>query len=159
MKSIIINLSLSFSTYHLSTEKVDHFEFLGYISADEQKAKGITVKVFSGNRCFSNYTTTGNGKFIFIGGSEKLYVLQFEKEGYVTKKIVINTQNTKELMERIDEYSFSIELLEEEVGENYYDFPTAVIEVDRMKNEFMYNKNYMNSIRNSMVEDAQLVSY
>lgn len=164
IETILISLSLLFTPYYLSAQKINHFEFVGHVMLGKQKVKDVTIKVFDGNRCFSNYTTKRNGKFIFVGGSEKIYTLQFEKEGYATKRIIVNTKNTRKLKSKVDIYKFYVEMEKEvlekfETSYNDSDFPAAIIEIDKSKNRFVHNKSYSHNIeKKAMVSNVNIVS-
>jgi hypothetical protein len=142
IRSLLLGFTfVLFSGSFMAQEIVNH-EFSGKIFVNGKKAKDVTVKVFDGNDCFSVYKTRGNGKFVFTGGAEKHYTLQFEKEGYVTKRVLIKTFNTKELEEDTRIYKFDLDMVEEAQGDVDDDFPVAIIEIDSDEPEFKVNATY-----------------
>ena len=83
--SLISFFFLAMSNFSMAQNVNDH-EFVGRIYIDGKKAKNVTVMAFEGNKCFSKYETKSNGRFVFTGGVEKYYTLQFEKERIRNKK-------------------------------------------------------------------------
>jgi len=141
--AIIISLLL-FNVKDLSAQNFDSHEFKGNVFLDGKKAEGVVVKVFDDNDCSSEYKTKWNGKFIFIASCEKYYTLQFEKEGYVTKRIVIKTEDTRNLDFVTKTYKFDVSLVKKEQGVDYssHDFPIAILELNPHNREFEFNKEY-----------------
>ena len=142
---LLIALSLfMFNTKDLVAQQSNNHEFIGYTYIDGKKAKDVVVKVFDDNKCFSEYETKGNGKFIFTAACEKYYTLQFEKEGYLTKRIVIKTDNTKDLDFVTKTYKFDVSLDKKDPSLDYsaYDFPIAILELNPHNRAFEFNKKY-----------------
>jgi len=142
--SLFVLSLLMLSVKPALAQDINKHEFIGYTFIDGKKAKDVVVKVFDDNNCFSEYETRSNGKFIFTANCEKHYTLQFEKEGYVTKRMVIKTDNTSDLEYVTKTYKFDVSLLKKEQGVDYgqYDFPIAIIELDKRNMEFTFNKKY-----------------
>ena len=132
------------SVQDTAIKQVNSHEFLGKVFIDGKKAKGVTVKVFDDNVCFSVYTTKNNGKFVFTADCEKHYTLQFEREGYVAKRLIVKTHKTSDLDYFTEEYSFDITLNKEIKDTDYslHDFPIAIIQIDNDLREFKFNKRY-----------------
>ncbi|MBL4707126.1 MAG: hypothetical protein JKY48_01625 [Flavobacteriales bacterium] len=142
-KRKISTLLLLISFNFLSAQVFKSHEFSGQILIGDKKAKEVTIKVFNRNACSSTYRTTRNAKFIFIAGIEEYYTLSFEKEGYVTKRVVIDTKYTRKIKET-EPFKFDIILEKEIEGVNYaeHDFPVAIIKIDKKTKEFGYSKEY-----------------
>jgi hypothetical protein len=119
-------------------------EFVGKIFIDGKKAKDVTVKVFDDNDCFSEYKTKNNGKFVFTADCERHYTLQFEREGYVAKRLIVKTYKTGDLEHFTKNYRFDITLNKEmeDVDYSLHDFPIAIIQIDNDLREFKFNKRY-----------------
>ncbi|MFT6166666.1 MAG: hypothetical protein ACJAV5_001637 [Vicingaceae bacterium] len=122
----------------------NYHEFEGKVFTNQGKAEGVTIKVFEGNECSSTYDTKPNGKFYFTAETEKYYTLQFEKAGYVTKRVVIKTHNTKDVENYTKPYQFDITLDEEfsDIDYSLHDFPMAIIEFNVGHAAFEFNKKY-----------------
>lgn len=132
-------------------------EFEGIVFINGKKAKDVVVKVFDRNTCFSDHTTKRNGKFFFTAASEKHYTLQFEKEGYVTKRVVVKTHETGDLDYFTKNYKFDVELEKEQEHVDYslHDFPAAIIQIDSQQKEFEANKRYSKNLRQTMKLKSQ----
>lgn len=144
-KSLLITLTLLTGiSKFAAAQLVNSHEFLGTVFIEDKRAKDVKVMVFEGNKCFSEYETKLNGKFIFTAGIEKYYTLQFEKEGYVTKRVVIKTHNTRGLKEETKTYKFDITLNEKlpDIDYSFHDFPATIIEYDFLEKEFNFNEKY-----------------
>jgi hypothetical protein len=158
---LCINISLVPAQESIANDTTEQWpsnhEFAGKIFIDGEKANDVVVKVFDRNTCFSNYTTKGNGKFFFTAESEKYYTLQFEKEGYVTKRVVVKTHKTEGLDYFTKEYKFDIDLEKEldHVDYSLHDFPAAIIQIDNNQKEFEANKKYSRNLRETMKLKSQ----
>tara|TARA_R110002049_G_scaffold20846_11_gene76629 strand:- start:600 stop:1085 length:486 start_codon:yes stop_codon:yes gene_type:complete len=141
---LVILLLLFISVKDTTAQDGKTHEFLGNILIDGKKAKDVKVKFFDGNDCFLEYETKANGKFIFVGECEKYYTLQFEKEGYVTKRVIVKTFNTEELDYITKVYKFDVSLEEKKSYLDYseHDFPIAIFEVDNDLKGFDFDKQY-----------------
>jgi hypothetical protein len=145
--SFIIIFFLVFNVNDIKAQEILNHEFVGNVFIKDSKAKGTLVKIFDNNKCISEYITSNNGKFIFTAESEKYYTIQFEKEGYVTKRIVVKTFNTSELDYLTKTYKFDVNLVKMMPATDYshYDFPMAIFELDFVQGEFNFNETYTNN--------------
>ncbi|MFT4755581.1 MAG: hypothetical protein ACI91R_000214 [Vicingaceae bacterium] len=127
-----------------TTKQLNSHAFVGKIFIDGKKAKDVIVKVFDGNVCLSEYKTKNNGKFVFTADCEKHYTLQFEKEGYVAKRVIVKTYKTGDLDHFTKRYKFDITLNQETEDMDYsvHDFPIAIIEINKDLKHFKFNKRY-----------------
>ena len=119
------------------------YEFLGKVSIHDKKAKDVLIKAFDGDSCFSNYKTRSNGKFAFYGEGKKYFIIQFEKPGYVTKQLIVSTNNSKYANDEIKKYKFDINLHKTKKGHNDDEYISKidVIELDNSGNGFTYKSN------------------
>lgn len=148
---IVLSLLL-FNTKNLSAQEDKDHKFVGYTVIDGKKSKDVIVKIFDDNKCISEYETKSNGKFVFIADSEKYYTLQFEKEGFFTKRIIIKTEKTQNLDFVSKTYKFDVGLVKKEPGldHNLYDFPIAILELNHSNREFEFNEEYTKNILKSI---------
>ena len=144
LKKIAFFFTLISLTSFLSAQSTKHLVFSGKIHLEEGNAKNVTIKAYDGNKCFSTYETKSSGKFFFEGKPEKQYTLEFKKDGYVTKYVIIKTHNTRKLEKNPKKYKFDIDLFQEETAEDFHreEFPVVIIELDKKTKEFCYNKKY-----------------
>lgn len=100
-----------------------------------KRMDGVTVSLYESGSKVSSQKTSGNGKFDFDLDYDKIYKFKFEKPGFVTKKLEVDTRNIppaeKErgefirpidmtLFEDIEDVDFSV--LEEPIGKFAYDY-------------------------------------
>jgi tetratricopeptide (TPR) repeat protein len=101
----------------------------------KKRLAGVTVSVTSGGSNITSQTTTSNGKFDVDLDYDKVYVFKFEKSGFVTKKLEVDTRNIPAaeqergefirpidmtLFENVPDVDFSV--LNEPIGKFRYDF-------------------------------------
>lgn len=83
----------------------------------------VTVKVMAEGELVDEFRTNRKGKFEYYFEANTYYELVFEKEGYITKRIEVNTY-THKLKNEIQDFSFNIEMVqgsqERKVGEIYF---------------------------------------
>ncbi|MEQ8910152.1 MAG: hypothetical protein RIC95_13225 [Vicingaceae bacterium] len=148
MKNILLLTLSLFLLSHASQAQDTHF-FKGRVYAHEKKLKGTEVKVYRGKKAISTYTTKRNGKFLFFPLAEAKYILEFSKPGYLTKRIMVNTENTRGLEKDPATYRFDITLKKDKAQNRaeYRDFPVAIIQYHPEKNEFGKSLRYQASLR------------
>lgn len=76
----------------------------GTVKESGSKLSGVNVLLFRDGKKVDEFSTSTNGKFQFELAYEHDYVLEFTKEGYVSKKISVNTKGIPE-----EEKSFGFE--------------------------------------------------
>ncbi len=117
------------------------------------KMESVIVQVTQDGKSFDSYTTSGSSKFEFDLPLGHLYNIKFSKDGYIGKKIEINTKYIPEedqeggfkldldmsLFEYIEGFDESI--LEEPIGIAAYDAGRNSIEFD-----FDYTRQIMNKV-------------
>lgn len=142
----LILLSILFTNISTAGEGSSYFGFKGKVFLADDKGGKVTVSLYDGNKKISSYVTGASGKFIVDLFKDRHYTLQFSKEGYVTKRVIIDTGvNPKDAL-GVKEFKFDIGLIKEESDKDYseLDFPITIIEFEKSKREFVYNKKYTN---------------
>lgn len=131
------------TTAVLSAQQNKVYQFLGTVNVKGKKAKNVVIKAFDSDTCFSKYTTSSNGKFYFGGEAEKHFILQFEKEGFEKKQVIVNTNNINHLESKIKKYRFTIHLTKKSKtksdGKNLE--KVDVIEINNIGKKFTYRSN------------------
>lgn len=149
--TLIVNLGYA--------QKNKQYMFGGNVLVENKSANDVLLKLYEGNDCIATYTTESKGRFLFSCGVEKYYTLEFKKEGYVTKRVVINTRDTKYIRKKIKVFEFDVVLIKEssEVDYEEYDFPVTIIEISKNRDEFVQNSKYTRKrrIANNMNLDKQ----
>ena len=99
-----------------------------------EPCKQVTVKVLAEGYLIDEFQTNRKGKFEYFFDANTYYEIVFEKEGYITKRIEIDTY-THKLKNEIHDFDFNIEMIEGseqlKVGEIF--FPRDSRKVDFVK--------------------------
>lgn len=108
------------------------------------KGEGVSITLFQGNTTISEYTTTRNGKFVLDLERNKYYIVEFKRDNYVTKRIIIKTKIPSSSKIPKKDFEFEVFLLKEVEGVNYsrLDFPMAIIEFQKPSEKFDYDTEY-----------------
>lgn len=125
------------------------YGFYGRVAVDEEKGIGVTVNLYDGNTMISSYKTKKNAKFAIDAPENKHYTLEFVKEGFVTKRVIINTKLLPENRIEEKDFAFDVYMIQEKEGVDYsiLDFPIALIEYRKSVRAFDYNKKYTRKMR------------
>ncbi|MFZ4614284.1 MAG: carboxypeptidase regulatory-like domain-containing protein [Bacteroidia bacterium] len=123
----------------------------GRVNEEGQELQNANVLLLNNNIPVTQITTDEIGGFSFTLNTNNQYMLVFSKSGYVSKKILVNTENVPintsvlrsgidvELFREIDGVDFSI--LNQPIGEFFYSTDKKNID---------YDKNYTNAIREQL---------
>lgn len=144
--SIILTVVFSLSVLAQKEESV--FSFAGKVYLGTEKGEDVKISLFDNNKKISSYKTAKNAKFIIDVERNKHYTIQFEKKGYITKRLIIDTYVNERDAMGVKTFKFDVELFKEEKGKNYaiLDFPIAIIEFNHISKEFSYNQKYTKSM-------------
>lgn len=141
-------------------EEVFQALIIGGVITDEndKNLKGVKVELYEGNEVVDAFSTKGNGKFKFQLLNDHLYTIQLSKDGYLLKRVSVNTALPKD---DDNTYYFDFDLGLIPVAENavadetLYEYPSAIIEFNDKKSSFYFDENYtkqlMRDIRTSTV--------
>ncbi|MAY83373.1 MAG: hypothetical protein CMP59_04490 [Flavobacteriales bacterium] len=118
--------------------------FEGLVFLGEDRGDEVHIELFDGNHKISSYTTTGNGKFILDLERNKYYIVQFSKENYVTKRVIIDTRIYDDEVEPKEEFHFDVFLIKSRKNVDYslLDFPIAIVQFRESKQKFEYDEKY-----------------
>ena len=123
----------------------------GRVNEEGHELQNANVLLLKNNIPVTEITTDEIGGFSFTLNTDNQYMLVFSKLGYVSKKILVNTENVPintsvlrsgidvELFREIDGVDFSI--LNQPIGEFFYSTDKKNID---------YDKNYTNAIREQL---------
>jgi hypothetical protein len=118
----------------------------GWVIHNERPVPRAVITVYEGDSVVYSLRANARGRFNLYMPFQKEFVFSFSKEGYVTKKIVVNTvtQHDPE-----PEYAYymevEIELFEDDpcLQTELFRFPVAIVYYDCKKADFNF---YLNSI-------------
>jgi hypothetical protein len=122
----------------------------GYILEDDKKVEGAIVKLYQDNLIVDKLSTKKNGKFRFILFSNSEYMIEINKTDCVPERVYLSTKNAGDLADKYY-FEFVVDLMKlkefEGVDVSNLDFPTAVINYDADKDEYVHDKMYSRSVR------------
>ena len=149
----------SFAQDKSSEDDGSLYVFYGRIFLENARGNGVTVRLYDDNSLISSYNTDKKGKFTLGAPSAKHYTLEFEKDGFVTKRVIINTRKVYLAKGRVEDFDFNVYLIKEEIDVDYsiLDFPIALIEYKKSIKSFDYNKKYtrqMHKIQNQVIAEG-----
>jgi len=112
-------------------------------------AKDGIIKLYENGNLIENYVSDRSGKFSVSLDLNKDYIIEFAKEGYVTKKINIDTRIPDDFGQgKINLFSFAVELFQQydEVNTVVFKQPVAKIKFYKQYNDFSYDTDYSKEI-------------
>ena len=156
VKSIFrINLVLCFtiigSIQAISQEK---FQVYGKMKLEKGSLDG-RIELFENGSRKSVRKVDGTGKFDFGLELNKDYVISFSQEGYVTKKIALNTTVADDRAELgFAPFQFQVTLFKQYEGVNFVVFnqPVGKIKYNEEVEDFDYDTDYTKSIQQRLQE-------
>ena len=142
MKRIILLFALTVICMHGFSQQ-PNLTVKGRIMEGKKNLKDATIIVYKNNKVVTQFTPT-NGKFTMQFTYDESYVLEFSKQGYVSKKLEINTNNITLAANKYGfEYSgFAVKLFKEKEGTDYSNFedPVVLISYCECVDKFVYRK-------------------
>jgi hypothetical protein len=151
----MLSFSISFSAF-----TQDALIMGGKMKLEEGKLDGKLEILENGNRV-RIVSMSGNGKFEHKLDMNKEYIFSFSQEGYVSKKIAVNTNIPKD--RPADPYpfifDFQVTLFKQYEGVSFVVFnqPVGMIHFDVEKDVFDYDTDYTKSIQERLDEVAKEV--
>tara|TARA_R110002049_G_scaffold20846_12_gene76633 strand:- start:3332 stop:3820 length:489 start_codon:yes stop_codon:yes gene_type:complete len=143
LRKLVIACSLLMFTSLLFAQKSSTYEFIGKVTINGKKAKGVSIKAIDNDTCFSDYQTTANGNFVFFGEASKYFILEFKKSGYLTKQLIVNTSGVEMVEDKIKKIKFNINLMKMRgvQTEDSDILNVDVIELDNTGDKFTFKSN------------------
>jgi len=119
----------------------------GRVSDGDHKLAGCDVITYKGNELVSKQTTTGNGRFGMVLGLGEEFAIEFRKEGYLPKRVLVDTRGDlpNDLVDIAPiEMAMSMLTASKYVGADTdeLDFPFAIVRYDRGAKAFVQDQQY-----------------
>jgi len=159
MKTFILTAILSaFFSITFASPLVVKFQV---VDAYGNMLKKTKVNVYKGNYLISSEISKSNKVKVDLK-SDARYTIEVKLDGFITKRVVINT-NTYDQEPEESNYKFFVELERTEVyadmpnADQFFDYPAAIIEFDSELGNFDFNRSYGISSkyhRNEIVSEA-----
>ena len=119
----------------------------GRVFEGDRKLEGCEVLTFKGNELVGTQVTNGNGRFGMILGLGEEYAIEFRKEGFLAKRILVDTRGElpKDLVE-IAPLDMAMNMLTASKYQgadiDELDFPFAIVRYDRSSKAFIQDNQY-----------------
>jgi hypothetical protein len=113
------------------------------------RLKNVTINIYEFNDKIATYQSDEKGKFEFEIDMNSYIVLEFEKESFISKRILFDTQNQNiNYSKKYIPFNFEIMMLtqKEEVNYGDIDFPITRIEYSAEDQEFFYVDKYTDNM-------------
>ncbi len=151
IKLIALFLFLSLSAFTQNRK----YEILGKVDVENGTTSGLKITIFENAKKIKTSTIDKNGKFQYKLDFGNDYMLVFNKEGFVTKKVSISTFVPPEILERDNKFppfQFNVNLFPayEGVDLSIFDQPMGMIMYDKELDDFDYDKDYDKQIRDAI---------
>ncbi len=151
VKLILLFLFLSFDTFSQNKK----YEILGKVDVENGTTAGLKVTIFENAKKITTSSIGRNGKFQYKLDFGNDYMLVFNKEGFVTKKVSISTFVPPEILEQNSKFPplhFKVMLFPayEGVDLSIFNQPTGMIMYDKELDDFAYDKDYDKQIRDAI---------
>ncbi|HKL08122.1 MAG TPA: cell envelope integrity protein TolA [Bacteroidales bacterium] len=143
--SLFILSLVSFQTY-----SQNYIEIEGILGVINGSPKDGSIKLYENGQLIENYTSDRSGKINVDLDLNKDYILEFSKEGYVTKKININTEMPDEYLDkRYAPIRFAVDLFQQydEVNTVVFTQPVGIIKFYENIGDFDYDVDYSREVR------------
>ena len=129
----------------------------GNIVIEESSTEGTKVVIYKNSNKLDEQVITKKGRFDLKLAFDGDYKISFEKSGYITKAVSINTEVPSEIIESRPDFPpvrLIINLLPtvEGVDLSIFEQPIAILNYDYELDDFAFDKEYSNSIKESVAK-------
>lgn len=157
-KSFFLLLILPF-TYLLSAQSL---VVNGYIIIDDASSEGARITLYKNNEKLEEKNVSKKGKFDLKFGWDADYKLAFQKPGYITKIVSINTDVPPEVVESNPNFppvKLIINLLPivEDIDLSIFEQPIAIMSYNYELDDFTFDKEYSSRIKEKIIRTEQAV--
>lgn len=134
----------------------------GNIAMDESSTEGAKIVIYKNNNKIDEQIITKKGKFNLKLAFDGDFKISFEKDGYITKTVSINTEVPSEILNTRPDFPpvrIIINLLPivEEVDLSIFDQPVAILSYNYELDDFTFDKEYSDSIRDKIAKTEREV--
>lgn len=119
----------------------------GRVTDADKKLQGCDVLVYKGNDLMGRHTTDGNGRFSFALGMQDEFAIEFRKEGYLSKRVLVDTHAELPTdLVRLGEVAITMSMLPASryagADTDELDFPFAILRYDPETTAFVHDQEY-----------------
>lgn len=157
MSRYILLICISLFTYSLSAQTLN---VNGNIVLENASAEGSRITISKNNQPVDEVTIPKKGRFDLKLALDGDYKLTFQKEGYITKIVNINTEIPVEILESNSAFppvKLIINLLPhvEGVDLSIFDQPIAIMAYDAELDDFNFDRDYAGRIKDKVAKTEQ----
>jgi len=133
----------------------------GQVFESGKVSEGAMVKVYLDNKTLGTFPVSKKGAFKLELDLDRHYTIEFSKEGFITKRISVNTTLDEDVVE-YSPYDCFVNLTPESelssINEDVLDFPAAVVSYNYDLKGFFHSDKYMAHITDMLNESTQQAS-
>lgn len=134
----------------------------GYIIIDDASSEGARITLYKNNEKLEEKNVSKKGKFDLKFGWDADYKLAFEKPGYITKIVSINTDVPPEVIESNPDFppvKLIINLLPvvDGIDLSIFEQPIAILSYNYELDDFTFDKEYSSRIKEKIARTEQAV--
>lgn len=134
----------------------------GNIIIENTSTEGAKIVIYKNNIKLTEQEITKKGRFELKLALDADYKILFEKEGYITKNVSVNTEVPSEIIETNPDFppiKLIINLLPkvEQVDLSIFDQPIAILSYNQELDDFTFDKEYSNKIKERVAQTEQNV--
>lgn len=159
MNKCILLFVLFFITQALSAQNL---LVNGNIIIENTSTEGAKIIIYKNNIKLTEQEITKKGRFELKLALDADYKILFEKEGYITKNVSVNTEVPSEIIETNPDFppiKLIINLLPkvEQVDLSIFEQPIAILSYNQELDDFTFDKEYSDKIRERVAQTEQNV--
>ena len=116
----------------------------GFTTESNRKLHDVTIRVYKFNKLITTFYSNSKGKFEFEIPKNSYITLVFEKDNFVSKRILFDTRSDNSDIQSIKPFDLKVMLIENIEGIDYedLDFPITKIMFNEKMNDYSYAKKY-----------------
>lgn len=159
---ILVLLSLMITSIQAQEKRHNKHDQQFFVKGDvlpkNTADKTVSILVYKDNEIVDQLSVRRNGRFKAALGADAYYTLVFQREEYVSKKVVVETTGFKDGEKaRRNKFEFDVVLksetyLDELAEDDAFTFPTAWIRYNALKGVLMINKPYTLGIHKAQTQ-------
>lgn len=132
----------------------------GNIVMENTSTEGARIIIYKNNIKLTEQDIPKKGRFDFKLALDSDYKISFEKDGYVTKNVSVNTEVPSEIIESSPNFppvKLIINLLPkvQNVDLSIFDQPVAILAYNHELDDFTFDKEYSDRIRDKVAQAEQ----
>ncbi|MEZ4937359.1 MAG: hypothetical protein R2799_07170 [Crocinitomicaceae bacterium] len=160
MRNLLFIFALVLSAGLFAQEGVIHFTGAVKDLDGNKKLAGVKVTATSGGAVVKSVSTSGGGSFDFTLAIGKSYKVEFEKSGYVSKYILIDTKNVNpdDLIQGQSGFQFEITIFQTVEGVDFSFLksnPVADYSWDEQQGYMLFDEKQMRTVKDKIQDKIE----